>query len=517
MSSLGGSSSLGGVSSLGGSSSVPGGLDSFSPDHLTTAPTSSSHDGTEGRAPPSILTTPSPNDPLGISSSNSSSHLYHKMNLSFSSSNSNSSLAPVDSQESSLSRPNSRGPPPSHSPTPSPTPSSVTHSSHPVQPVSANPAKNRFKMIQKLSSFKQAAKHQESPPPSHTAAVDCTLNSLAETDTLNPPSLEQPLTTQSLYSTANQRDKTDVLHTAAHPRAIDTDISRSLWTSDSFTDMPMEDFTNDSNWPSLANQNQSNGNPVLEESRIDPQPPLATSETSYQQSSRKRLRSPSPFVSEQAVVPRPPHKKHKSHKSSSKISRPDMSSASLVQCVVQIPLEKVFLNHLAVRKELTDEPVSLNERVNPVLVVSIERSMLSRVPGNTTTELQALGETLKGWQSHDQSHHSHELNYQSHDQFHGSRQSHDPKYQSYDLDHHTHDKSGHWTDLVTNRTVKTEDPDQFTQSPKMPRLPPPEGACPGVDGCIGLDGYWYNWTEHISSHENEVTIMPYIYIEDTNS
>ena len=44
--------------------------------------------------------------------------------------------------------------------------------------------------------------------------------------------------------------------------------------------------------------------------------------------------------------------------------------------------------------------------------------------------------------------------------------------------------------------------------------PPPEGVCPGVDGCIGMDGYWYDWTEHMFSNDAEVTVMPYVYFED---
>ena len=49
-----------------------------------------------------------------------------------------------------------------------------------------------------------------------------------------------------------------------------------------------------------------------------------------------------------------------------------------------------------------------------------------------------------------------------------------------------------------------------------PRLVP-SGASPGVDGCMGSDGYWYSWTDSIPGHDVSVTVLPYIYVDDDES
>lgn len=57
---------------------------------------------------------------------------------------------------------------------------------------------------------------------------------------------------------------------------------------------------------------------------------------------------------------------------------------------------------------------------------------------------------------------------------------------------------------------------EYRRSPPIviERRLPPEGVCPGVDGCIGPDGYWYEWTDPMVSNHTEVTVMPYVYFED---
>lgn len=60
-------------------------------------------------------------------------------------------------------------------------------------------------------------------------------------------------------------------------------------------------------------------------------------------------------------------------------------------------------------------------------------------------------------------------------------------------------------------------------SARIPHLPTPEprlvpsGASPGVDGCMGSDGYWYSWTDSIPGHDVSVTVLPYIYVDDDES
>jgi hypothetical protein len=57
----------------------------------------------------------------------------------------------------------------------------------------------------------------------------------------------------------------------------------------------------------------------------------------------------------------------------------------------------------------------------------------------------------------------------------------------------------------------------------IPPLPMPEsrlvpsGSSPGVDGCMGSDGYWYSWTDSIPGHDVSVTVLPYVYVDDDES
>ena len=42
----------------------------------------------------------------------------------------------------------------------------------------------------------------------------------------------------------------------------------------------------------------------------------------------------------------------------------------------------------------------------------------------------------------------------------------------------------------------------------------PMGCSLGVDGCLGANGVWYDWTEYIpGTHEEMVTVLPYVYID----
>lgn len=42
----------------------------------------------------------------------------------------------------------------------------------------------------------------------------------------------------------------------------------------------------------------------------------------------------------------------------------------------------------------------------------------------------------------------------------------------------------------------------------------PMGCSNGVDGCLGANGVWYEWTEYIpGTHEEMVTVLPYVYID----
>ena len=57
-------------------------------------------------------------------------------------------------------------------------------------------------------------------------------------------------------------------------------------------------------------------------------------------------------------------------------------------------------------------------------------------------------------------------------------------------------------DTLASETVST------SRSREMP-----EGSVVGVDGCLGRDGLWYEWTEYIPGEELSVTVLPYVYID----
>ena len=73
----------------------------------------------------------------------------------------------------------------------------------------------------------------------------------------------------------------------------------------------------------------------------------------------------------------------------------------------------------------------------------------------------------------------------------------------------TFTSSGHFTAFGGGMGI----PHLPTPSPRLI----PSGASPGVDGCMGSDGYWYSWTDSIPGHDVSVTVLPYIYVDDDES
>ena len=41
----------------------------------------------------------------------------------------------------------------------------------------------------------------------------------------------------------------------------------------------------------------------------------------------------------------------------------------------------------------------------------------------------------------------------------------------------------------------------------------PTGQVPGMDGCLGHDGFWYDWTKPLPSEGLSVIVLPYVYID----
>ena len=55
--------------------------------------------------------------------------------------------------------------------------------------------------------------------------------------------------------------------------------------------------------------------------------------------------------------------------------------------------------------------------------------------------------------------------------------------------------------------------DTSTPVPSPGQQVVPLGLCPGVHGCYGLDGLWYNWTDPIIRQDFAVNVLPYVYID----
>jgi hypothetical protein len=330
----------------------------------------------------------------------------------------------------------------------------------------------------------------------------------------------------------------------------DDGISKSLWTAGTFTDMIPEDFSNGDSWvPPLS---------PVEETRMVTDATSACNggnRTEFERSYNKRPRSPSPLDMTPSAPSAPSHKRHKSSHKRPRVeggfqlvdvTGEESQSSQHEDLVVQIPLEKVHLrwpdhnpgstgHHppqgLADSQKqategyrglandhrgLTEKHSTATQVSNMMsLVVNIKRSLLTRIPGTEKRLLAALpGRSVvhPGFnKSHDKAYPSHDNAYHPQDRTH---QSHD------EMAHQSHDRQ------LEGFPVKQEPMDVDTSDhtnpcsvvlPVVQQRPPPEGVCPGVDGCIGLDGYWYEWTEHILSHDAEVTVMPYVYFEDCDS
>lgn len=418
-----------------------------------------------------VQTTPSPSTSSGIGTSSDQTP---QCTTTLSSSDSNSVLAPSDSSnslESRSSRPNSRAG--TSPPLASPTPSSSTLSHAPVQPVAINPSKNRSKMMQKLSSFKK------SPNKLHQG-IDETLSAQHVTN-----QTESQLSAHAVVSVGDGNTISLASNTTWTPN---DDLSRSLWTAGSFTDMITEDFANGSNW--VPPMSPENSRAFLAATTCN-----GGERAGCQENFNKRPRSPSPADSKQSE---PPHKRHKRLK----------HKPQLADCIVRIPLEKVHLSRLEGHRGFTDHrlPVEdhrglisdrrgLTEKHNSAfqgLVVSFPRSLLARVPSSPSIKREAVKQdkpppapcqTVK--------HRTAQGAYQSHDQ-------------------NLHMKVSEEHEPMDVLSAGAED----QGSPLIViQRPPPEGACPGVDGCVGLDGYWYDWTDPMVSRDTEVTVMPYVYFE----
>ena len=213
--------------------------------------------------------------------------------------------------------------------------------------------------------------------------------------------------------------------------------------------------------------------------------------TATDSNSRKRERSYSPPVSASQLPldsSTPPSKKSKI------VAKAD-------RCLVSIPLVKIRLNNHHVPEELKIERHDeVQGRISPVyecyeLLVKIQLGLLNRTPMNPdrskSCDLPSPHRT--------NNYHTFEQPYNTLDDSHEKNLRCEP--------HEDLSKPG-----------KNENSDNLTtnHAPHFNQKLVPLGARPGVDGCMGTDGFWYEWTEHISSHGEGVTIFPYVYIDGSD-
>ena len=395
-------------------------------------------------------------------------------------------------------------------------------------------------MLHKLSSFKTSGGN------SHVSQKE-------EAPVIKPEiASENPLALHSTGGTGNEGGGVASRMNASRLISLDDEMPQSLWSSDSFMDM---DFLagNDTPWDQNSLNNRETP-PTKDQSPVafngtslaEPRPG-----TSHSEGSRKRSRSSSPLEQPSLSALAPLNKKHKPHKNSS--SSRSRAEAGPLEFVVRIPLERVFIkqqlhnhhqNHTAAS---VNESPSVNEGVNsfirgasaPVvvveeadveLVVSIRKCYLSRIPTSGTIGLRCGSPVRRT--KHKKQHKSRGDGTSSErSQLTANRQMRDPSsptpWQASNapnlpdltdiLDHYQSTAPLPRPQPSATPTNNTATDGNKLPVPSLParlQRPAPEGACLGVDGCMGPDGYWYDWTEHIDRYGEEVTIMPYVYYED---
>lgn len=440
-----------------------------------------------------------------------------KASHSSSSSSYASTLAPSESDSSQ--EVNSSGyhslNPQSASPTPPSSPN-PPHSSHPlqppIQPVSVHRTKNRLQIKQMMSSVRMSPSPSKDPL-AHSNLTRSRLSephhpiSLVDSSSLTANAYPPPAGTQHLSSLSpppsSRSANIQVCVTMDTSNSISNrslvPVHNSQWTSVE-TDVCVSDFAA---LQSVTEGTELNG--CRDKDSLD-----------VVKFTRKRPRSYSP-ISLNRSTPSPRHKMHKPHKHSSVLDKHE-------QFIVRLPLDRVSLNTLQPPSlettmgsgldtlDIIPSPARHVEEVCE-LVVSYQLSLLRRTPLVVSSPLET-GET------------SFQTN--------SSLTSHQP--QSLFLPPSIlHSKVNHHADTDTELSNETEQ--SSLRPPKQERIchPPssskaeetressmcicpsprdiPPDVCPGVHGCVGKDGHWYTWTDHIHSCGPEVTILPYVYID----
>ena len=360
-------------------------------------------------------------------------------------------------------------------------------------------------MMQKLSSLKRSSPNKSTDANDRNTPMSSNVHAPHLSNSLSASFSSHPSTT-SETQTLQSHNLSSSESSSAINNIASTESIKQLWTTANLVSVSGEGHN--SLPEGLACFNGSNVDHL---------------DTNHSQNSRKRPRSHSPLELQQPIDPEPLNKRHKLHKSSSKGEDGELLHPKLVEYLVKLPLEKVQLNSSRhdVRestKKLSDK-VSFNDvdsRISPSgsreLRVSFSVSLLTRVPmARDMVSLERVHSIRETDINRTNSSLPCALNHTTQDQ-------NLPLIQA-KSNIHEQITSLNLADTSINANpsrLKKE----FLKEDLTCHIPTnrcqaiPSGACPGIDGCVGLDGYWYDWTDHITNQGQAVTVFPYVYIDD---
>ena len=395
--------------------------------------------------------------------------------------------------------------PPSITATP-PLSSTTSHGSHPSQTTPTNRTKNRSEIIKMLSSIKRP-----SPSPSKdTNSLSKQIRSISSEPNYHP---RTTLDSSSLNVPTTLAGRRHPFSSSPSPSLIaDNEVGTS------------KDFVSSNSLLSLPGSRCSSEEVEVTAERIELNGSRDKDLLDVIHVSQKRQRSYSPLTMNSSMAA-PPHKKHKRHKHSSPVIDEHL------ELVVHVPLARVRLkDHRTRAGDVTGTAAIQDSIIGPVhdvaevgLVVSILLSMLSRIPSKPVCVPSKRIET--------------DAHLDCTTSF-SPAPLHLPNSLPPPLPSLVYNKDAHRTGTDSNKHTQSRlnhnendcpKNDCPTSSPKMagssentasvcqsPPPPPPDlppGVRLGIDGCIGRDGRWYGWTDHIPSTGPEVTILPYVYID----
>ena len=421
------------------------------------------------------------------------------------------------------------------SPTPppaSPTPPYSTSSRPSGQPSSVSSSKNRHKLMHKLSGFKKK------PSPTFTPALISNISSNNQQHSVPHISTAVPNSTPDLFQSTVQ------LSSPPFSPAIDI-------ASDSFSgaSSPTEAWTYEGtgffhggDFPTFDSITEktlkSGGGAATVQNGVN------KDILEILNNSRKRQRSDSPLSKDSSSSlkhKRRKKRKHGSSSGSSKTKRVEQLTVSIPRSLVTVNLQ--HRDHHSSAKSITKKSRSPeNNRTKHLgkLMVRVDLALL-RGASSAETQPKASPQSACGKQDNKSHIHTNGTVNSSNSSLSRALSSKDRKLKASSNSQRGTD-AGMWKSNYRNTPqkilvppVSSEDvPDGNMQEPDLcdaekkctiikdvpvpvqQEVVPknlPEGALPGINGCVGGDGQWYEWTECIPGRGSEITVLPYIYID----